>query len=171
MMSGLYPETSGIYFLNPPVWESEVAAQSEIMPKRFEREDYHVAAAGKIFHGGGNKKYIPRWAGMMGGFGPFPEKKISPFPGHPLWDWGTFPERDELMPDFKIASWAEKELRKNSGKPMWLGVGFMTTHVPQYAPQKWMDLYPLDTLQLPEIKTDDLDDLSEYASETRVTDA
>ncbi len=163
MMSGLYPETSGIYFLNPPVWESEVAAQSEIMPKRFEREDYHVAAAGKIFHNAGNKKYISRWAGLMGGFGPFPEKKISSFPGHPLWDWGTFPERDELMPDFKIASWAEKELHKNSDKPMWLGVGFMTTHVPQYAPQKWMDLYPLETLQLPKIKTDDLDDLSEYA--------
>ena len=99
----------------------------------------------------------------MGGFGPFPKQKISPFPGHPLWDWGAFPARDEMMPDFKIAGWAEQELKKKCDKPMWLGVGFMTTHVPQYTPQKWMDLYPLETLQLPTVKQTDLEDLSEYA--------
>ena len=35
MMCGLYPETTGIYFLNPPVWESDLAAKCEIMPKAF----------------------------------------------------------------------------------------------------------------------------------------
>jgi len=163
LMSGLYPETTGIYFLDPPVWESDVAAKMETMPKRFEREEYHVAGAGKLFHNEGNARYIPNYAGFMGGFGPFPENKLSPFPGHPLWDWGAFPECNEQMPDHKIATWAGKQLKREHDKPLFLAVGFMTPHVPQYAPQKWMDLYPLETLQLPKVLEDDLADLPDYA--------
>ena len=163
LMTGLYPETTGIYFLDPPLWESTVAAKMETMPKRFEREAYHVAGAGKLFHGGGNEKYIANYAGLMGGFGPFPEEKLSPFPGHPLWDWGAFPERDEQMPDHRIATWAGEQLKLAHDKPLFLAIGFMTPHVPQYAPQKWIDLYPLETLQLPKVLENDLADLSDYA--------
>jgi arylsulfatase A-like enzyme len=47
-------------------------------------------------------------------------------------------------------------------QPLWLGVGFFRPHVPQYAPQKWFDLYPEETLQLPAIVANDLDDVPEY---------
>jgi arylsulfatase A-like enzyme len=40
MMSGLYPETTGIYFLNPPIAESPKAKASVLMPARFEKEGY-----------------------------------------------------------------------------------------------------------------------------------
>ena len=162
LMTGLYPETTGIYFLNPPVWESPVIDEDEIMPRRFESEGYHVAAAGKLFHGKGNKRYFKTYAGNFGGFGPFPDKKLSPFSGSKLWDWGTFPERDEQMPDHKIASWAGEQLEQEFDKPFFLGVGFMTPHVPQYAPKKWMDLYPLDSLRLPEVIENDLADVPRY---------
>ncbi len=163
LLTGLYPETTGIYFLNPPVWESEIAAKSEVLPRRFERENYYVAGAGKLFHNLGNEKYIPNWAGKFGGFGPFPDKKLSPFPGEKLWDWGVFPERDERMPDFNIAGWAIDQLGQEQDLPVCLLVGFMGTHVPQYAPRKWFDLYPLETLALPEVVDNDLDDLPGYA--------
>lgn len=162
LMTGLYPETTGIYFLNPPVWKSPVVDEDEIMPRRFEREGYHVAAAGKLFHSKGNQRYFTNYAGNFGGFGPFPKKKLSPFVGPKLWDWGTFPERDEQMPDYKIASWAGEQLERTFDQPFFLGVGFMTPHVPQYAPKKWMDLYPLDTLQLPEVIENDLADVPQY---------
>ena len=45
---------------------------------------------------------------------------------------------------------------------MFLATGFYTPHVPQFAPQKWFDLYPLETLQLPKVAENDLKDISEY---------
>lgn len=162
LMSGLYPESTGIYFLNPPVWESEVAARNAMLPQRFEREGYEVHAAGKLFHSQGNRRYIANWQGNMGGFGPHPEKKLSPFPGHRLWDWGAFPDVDEKMPDHKIATWVESVLDADLDGPQWIGAGFLTTHVPQFTPRKWIDLYPMETLKLPKIVENDLADLPDY---------
>ena len=136
LMTSLYPSTSGIYFLDPDLKESPVAAKSRLMPQRFEEEGYEVFGAGKLFHNGGgqNETYIPNYAGQFGGFGPMPKEKISTFPGHPLWDWGVYPEKDEQMPDYKIATWAENKLKENIEKPFWMGVGFYRPHVPQFAP-------------------------------------
>ena len=164
LMTSLYPSTSGIYFLNPDLKESPVAVKSTLMPQRFEQEGYYVTGAGKLFHNGGrqNERYMPNYGGAFGHFGPMPKKKISPFPGHPLWDWGAYPERDEQMPDYQIAEWAEKQLAVQQERPLWMGVGFYRPHVPQYAPQKWFDLYPLDTVQLPKTIAGDLNDISPY---------
>ncbi|MGB0258967.1 MAG: sulfatase-like hydrolase/transferase, partial [Coraliomargarita sp.] len=124
---------------------------------------YYVTGAGKIFHNGTqHNKYLPNWAGGFGGFGPYPKEKISPFPGMKLWDWGVFPESDDLMPDYKIAAWGAEQLAKDYEQPWLIATGYWTPHVPQYAPQKWFDLYPLETLQMPEMLENDLDDISEY---------
>lgn len=164
VMTSLYPSTSGIYFLNPDITESPVASKSTVMPKRFESEGYHVFAAGKLFHNGKgiNETHIPNYAGQFGGFGPMPDDKISDYPGHPLWDWGAFPERDDQMPDYQIASWAEARLAETRDQPFWMGVGFYRPHVPQFTPQKWFDMYPLESLQLPKTISDDLNDISSY---------
>ncbi len=165
LMSGLYPESSGIYFLAPPPAESPEMIKQTFMPQRFQNEGYYVSGAGKLFHNGEqqNETYIPNYGGQFGGFGPLPSGKISPFPGHPLWDWGAYPERDDQMPDFKVAGWAEEQLKQKHDQPFWLGVGFYRPHVPQYAPPKWFDLYPQETLQLPKVMENDLDDISPYA--------
>jgi arylsulfatase A-like enzyme len=163
MMTSLYPATTGIYFLSPDLKSSPVAAKNTLMPHRFQKEGYHVTGAGKIFHGNQNKRYLPNYAGSFGSFGPRPKKKISSFPGHPLWDWGAYPERDDQMPDHRIAAWGVQQLRKPYDKPLFLATGFYRPHVPQYAPRKWFDLYPLDALQLPVVHQRDLDDISKYA--------
>ena len=164
LMTSLYPSTSGIYFLNPDLKESPVASKSRLMPQRFEEEGYNVFGAGKLFHNGGgqNETYVPNYAGQFGGFGPMPEEKISDYPGHPLWDWGVFPERDDQMPDYQIASWAEERLAEKQEQPFWMGVGFYRPHVPQFAPQKWFDMYPIETVQLPKVISEDLSDISSY---------
>jgi hypothetical protein len=100
-MTSLYPTTSGIYFLNPDLKESPVAIKNTLMPLRFLEEGYHVTGVGKLFHNGGgqNENYVPNYGGQFGGFGPMPDGKLNTYPGHPLWDWGVYPERDEQMPD------------------------------------------------------------------------
>lgn len=162
MMTSLYPSTSGIYFLSPDLEKSPVSRENTLMPLRFQQEGYHVTGAGKLFHGQQNTKYFPNYGGSFGGFGPLPKKKIGPYPGHPLWDWGAYPERDDQMPDHKIAAWGVEQLQKKHDKPLFLATGFYRPHVPQYAPQKWFDLYPLATLQLPKVASQDLKDVPQY---------
>lgn len=164
LMTSLYPETSGIYFLNPGIAASEVAKRSLTMPERFARDGYHVTGGGKLFHGEENARYFENYAGNMGSFGPRPKKKLSEPHGHPLWDWGAFPESDEEMPDHRLAAWAAGELGSlPTGKPFFLAVGFYRPHVPMYVPQKWFDLHPLGSVALPRVKAADLADLSKYA--------
>ena len=161
MMTSLYPSTSGIYFLNPDLSKSPLAKKNTLMPQRFVQEGYQVTGAGKIFHGNQNQRYLPNWAGSFGAFGPSRKEKLSSFPGVRPWDWGVYPERDEQMPDHKIAAWAVDELKKKQDKPRFLAVGFYRPHVPQYAPQKWFDLYPLESCNY-QRSENDLDDVSDY---------
>lgn len=161
-MTGLYPATSGVYFLNPDFRRSKVAAKCVPMPMRYEAEGYAVSGAGKIFHGKQNRRYLPNHAGSFGGFGPRPEEKLTSFPGHALWDWGAFPESDAQMPDSKIAAWAVQRLAQEFDDPFFLAIGFFRPHVPQYVPQKWFELHPAETLQLPRTLPGDLSDLPDY---------
>ena len=166
MMTSLYPSSTGVYFLNPPLERSNKSLESTLMPKRFLKEGYNVLGAGKLFHGvKENKKYIDNyWSGFGEWFGPLSEKKISGFNEKArLWDWGSLNIRDEETEDGQIANWAVNILSKDSKKPFWLAVGFYKPHVPFLAPKKWFDLYSLDSIQLPEIIDGDLDDISEYA--------
>ena len=162
MMTSLYPSTTGVYFLTPDLAASPIAKENTLMPMRFQNEGYHVTGAGKIFHGRQNERYLPNYAGMFGGFGPLPDKKLSSFPGVRVWDWGVYPERDEDLADHKMAAWAVEQFQKKQDAPLFLAVGFLRPHVPQYVPQKWFDMYPMESLQLPAVLENDLDDLSEY---------
>jgi len=162
MMSSLYPATTGIYFLNPSIKSSPRAKKTILMPDRFVNEGYYATGAGKIYHGGQNARYMPNYGGSFGGFGTTPKKKLTTFPGHPLWDWGVYPPLDEQTPDFKIAAWTINELQKVHDTPLFLASGFMRPHVPQFAPQKWFDMFPIEDVQLPKIIQDDLKDESKY---------
>ena len=163
MMTSLYPETTGVYFLNPDLDKSPATKGVTLLPKRFEQEGYHFTAAGKLMHHTQNQKYLPNYGGGFGGMGPIPKEKLTSFPGHPLWDWGPYPAKDEQTPDHKIASWGIEQLNRKHDKPLFLGTGFYRPHVPHFAPQKWMDLFPIDEVQLPVTAADDLKDLSPYA--------
>ncbi|MDF7823902.1 sulfatase-like hydrolase/transferase [Pontiellaceae bacterium B12227] len=71
------------------------------------------------------------------------------------------PETD-LTPDERNAAWAAEKIRtlsrKNNDQPFFLGVGFIRPHTPLHVSQKYYDMYPLDELELPEIKPGDADD-------------
>ena len=64
------------------------------------------------------------------------------------------------MPDYRVVSMGIESLKyKNEG--LFLALGIYRPHVPWIVPQKYFDMYPLDTLIMPETKDNDLDDLSE----------
>ena len=161
MMTGRYPHTSGVYFLSPDLKEAPVLKNLKTMPEVFADHGYKTMAAGKIYHRGDKRffqEYLP-----TGGFGPRPQKKISQPHGHPLWDWGIFPDDDNVMPDMKCAKWAVDQLSQKHDKPFFIGVGFYRPHVPMFATKKWFDIHPKDKIKLPAVPSDDLKDLSQYA--------
>lgn len=162
MMTGRYPHSSGVYFLSPDLRDAPDLKEVVTMPEAFAAAGYRTMATGKIFHTG-DRRFFQEYGGNHGGFGPRPARKISQPHGHPLWDWGAFPETDEQMPDFMAASWASDKLKQDYEQPFFLGVGFYRPHVPMYAPQKWFDRHPRESILLPRVRDDDRDDLSHYA--------
>jgi len=163
LVTGLYPSTTGLYFLQPALEASKVANQRPHLLRHFAAAGYRTMGAGKFVHGGNDGKHYQEYGGGMGGFGPLPETKIAYPNGVRLWDWGPFPEDESQMPDKKIADWVTGRLSKEYGGPFLLVAGFWRPHVPMYAPPRWFDQFPLREVELPEVSKNDRDDLSEYA--------
>ena len=65
-------------------------------------------------------------------------------------------------PDERNAQWAARRIREFAAsekqQPFFLAVGFIRPHTPLYAPKKYFDMFPLESLQLPVIKPGDADD-------------
>ncbi|MEZ6134799.1 MAG: sulfatase [Pirellulaceae bacterium] len=170
VMTGLRPSTTGIYGLAP--WFRELPEFQDVttLPQYFQKHGYRTVTCGKIYH----DAYPPRPARMDGtefdvwgyhgnGGQPRPDKKIINMQGgHPLMDWGVFPERDDQQDDYKIATWAVDQLnelgRQTSDQPFMLYCGFRRPHVPCFAPQAWFDLYPEESLLMPPMLPGDRND-------------
>ena len=65
-------------------------------------------------------------------------------------DWCAFDLPDNAFGDSKIVDWATEQIEThNSQQPFFMAVGFYRPHIPLYAPAKYFDLYPLESIQLP----------------------
>lgn len=68
----------------------------------------------------------------------------------------------DLLNDEQHVKWAVEKLKAlgetETDKPFFLAVGFVRPHTPLVAPQKYFDMYPLETLKLPVIKENDNED-------------
>lgn len=167
LMTGRRPSSTGVYGLAP--WFRDVEELKDIvsLPQHLRKHGYTALSTGKIYHGGHGRR--PKddefdRIGPAAGVGVKPPKKLVTTPApHPLVDWGVFPHRDEDKGDWKVASWAVDELGKKQKEPFFLSVGFFLPHVPCYATQKWFDLYPEDTLQLPPFLKGDRQDTPRFS--------
>ncbi len=166
LMVSKRPGTTGIYGLKP--WFRDVAelADLETLPQFLMRNGYKTYTAGKIYHGGYGKK-AGEWdvVGPGASGKPFPPKKLvnTPQP-HKLVDWGTFDHKDEEKGDWLVADWTEQQLdNMPKDEPFFMACGFFLPHVPCYATQKWFDMHPEETTQLPLIKRDDRKDTPRFS--------
>jgi len=167
LMTGLRPSTTGIYGLAPWIRTVEKFKDVVTLPQYLARHGYRTYSTGKVYHGGYGRQKGDREFHVLGppaAVGARPKKKLVDTPSkHPLVDWGTFPHRDEDKGDWKVASWAVEQIQAGPREPFFLSVGFFLPHVPCYATQKWMDLYPEETLQLPPVKPDDRNDTPRFS--------
>ena len=174
LMTGLRPSTTGIYGMTPDnkIRRAGNKATNDItfLPEYFEQNGYHTMGIGKLFHIHAPDSVFNESGGRVRGFGPYPKKRFvwdgfgtskskKEKYGRTSTDWGAFPEKDSLMPDHQSVNWVTERLHKDYDKPFFMGLGFLRVHVPLYVPQKWFDLYPLEDIQTPPYKSDDLNDI------------
>ena len=91
-----------------------------------------------------------------------PGRKLNGLPDRSRkdgFDWGAVEYQYDEMSDVRIAEWAIRALKDDHDRPFFLGVGFHLPHLPWYLPSAELDRYPLESVGLPEIREDDLDDV------------
>ena len=185
-LSGLRPDTTGVYE-NNHVMRRKVP-NVVTLPQYFRANGYHVAGGGKIFHDVPPHCHDPQswdeffwWNehGPKGGLSgnswrsPYsippdpqpdgrPTRKITPLTKRNF-DWGSVVQPESDWPDSKVATWAGDFLSREHTKPFFLAVGIFRPHVPWFNPRKYVEKYPLDHINLPTVKDDDLNDLGPLA--------
>jgi arylsulfatase A-like enzyme len=185
-MTGLRPSTSGLY--NNGQWWKAALPDVVTMPQYFKNNGYYSAGAGKVFHHtpGNNPPcswdefqdqvfddpwYFQDWSpekywldfGYRDPKVPMPEwKPLNGIPKLGNNDWGPIPGKEEKdYGDVQVVNYTREFLIRDHEKPFFLVVGTYRPHVPLHVPQKYFDMYPLDSIVLPQIKEDDLDDVPE----------
>ena len=167
ILTGLRPSSTGIHGLLPGIREVAELKQHVTLPQALHAAGYFTYTCGKVYHDGSIKPKdraaeFDEWSVAP----PMPMPKTPFVKGlvTRLMDWGVYPENDEDQADWKIASAAVAKIESvGQDKPWFITCGFRLPHVPCYASQKWFDLYPDETLQMPPVKENDRDDLPKFA--------
>ncbi len=170
LLTGLRPSTTGIHGLSPGIRDVALTKDRVTLPQTFTAAGYFTSTSGKIYHDGSVKpkdqeREFNEWNKTAGKA--LPPERIAKLPP-PLqlraMDWGPFPAADEETADWKIADAATSALeRAPQDKPFFIACGFRLPHVPCFAPQKWFDLYPDASLQMPPVLETDREDLPKFA--------
>ncbi|KAA5544372.1 sulfatase [Roseiconus nitratireducens] len=172
LMLSLRPSTTGIYGLAPWFRRLDERRSTVSLPQHFKAAGYETYSGGKVYHGQhknpgpGQQPEFDHW-GPAGGTGVRPPQKLvppTPAGNNPLVDWGVFDHEDSQKGDWIVADWATKTLREiPAEQPFFLSCGFFLPHVPCHVTQKWWDLYPDETLEMPTILEGDRDDCPPFS--------
>ena len=165
-MLSLRPSTTGIYE-NQPWFRSVKETKNRItMGEHFVKNGYRTLTAGKIFHASKICKRSFQIYGPIPGQYSKKDKRIhkdSPSKTK-LWDFGPqdYPEEEEHS-DYQVASWCIDQLKNHNEAPFFMAIGFYRPHVPLFAPKPYFESRPLNKVLLPEILSNDRDDLPREA--------
>lgn len=99
-------------------------------------------------------------------YGPYynqPNKQYN-YPFHLEWGPIANDQEDDML-DAMRTNWMMDVIGRKHEKPFFMALGMYSPHYPNYAPQKYFDLYDRDSITLPEYKSDDLKDLSPQIQE------
>lgn len=167
VLSGARPDTTKVLannkFLRP------MMPDVVTLPQNFKNHGYTSLSVGKIFH---HSEREP-------GDDPLSWSEPAWYHGEPYRQWFTkesndfiarlrklppdkrpkilrappfeaSPESDDVYPDGMTALKAIETLQQVKEKPFFLGVGFVKPHLPFTCPQKYWDMYPEESIKLPD---------------------
>ena len=127
-----------------------------LLPDWMARHGYEVASYGKVNH------VYAAITEPVPAVQPASNLVCSGYPLAPtdgLFDWGALDVDDSVMPDYQYAQEGIDFINKAHTQPFMLNVGFVRTHVAFYVPQKYVDMFPIASVQVPDVPADDLADI------------
>jgi uncharacterized sulfatase len=159
-LTGLRPDQTGV--LDNRTFLREKRPAVVTLPQLLRQNGWHTASYGKVFHVGEAagevrdawmdaakswdeaKMFLPTEAGRKG--------DVRNLTGGKL-DWcdaGPMEGGDDDQPDGQNAAHAIRAIEQQTaaGKPWLIGLGFHKPHNPFFAPKKYFDLYPPQSLTL-----------------------
>ncbi len=154
LMSGLRPSTTGVYQNNED-WRP-VVPKEQTLVTTFRKAGYETLGSGKIYHEAYSRR--AEWDDYLQDAGKDPKPtgddgvggiKFAPLDG----------ARDEDLREWKIVQYGIDQINRPHDRPFFLTVGLHKPHMPWNVPRKYYDLHPLDSIQLPPHREDDLDDV------------
>ncbi len=154
LMSGLRPWNTACY-TNGDFWKQHIP-EGIGLSAQFLKAGYHVAGAGKIYHS--DTYYDSEWSEYMShegfsahGKGVDKDEGFHSPLAHDL--------KDEDLGDWHTVDWCIERLNQKRDKPLFLACGLHKPHLPFAVPREYYDLFPLDEIQLPPYREDDLKDV------------
>lgn len=154
LMHGQRPWTTACYY-NGDGWKA-LLSEGNGLSAQFLKAGYHVAGAGKIYHGDEYFKsewseYMPHNKAMEHG------KGVDKYEGYftPV----EHDLKDEDIGDWHAVNYCIERLESKRDKPIFIACGLHKPHLPFVVPRKYYEPFPLDQIQLPPHRTDDLDDV------------
>lgn len=182
LLSGFMPSRTGIYGNSQNMLDSKLVQTHATLPEYFSKNGYVTISAGKIFHKHGTANGFDeghwaydQWQRVAGGGGvdrnSLTSRNRNLIDGKPAapsehtgsggteFSWGPTTTGKEQTKDYLTAQWAAKQLQKPHDRPFFLAVGLSKPHLPWYVPQEFFDRYDIESVQIPEFRLDDLDDI------------
>jgi len=156
LMSGLRPGTTGCY-LNAQPWGPGISTD-KLLNTHFAKNGYRVYGAGKIYH---SSERGGEWTDYFKGKGENLTRHPSAKDGGVEGSIRFYPlsNGDEEMPDYGTVSYCIEKMNEKGGKPFFIAAGLIKPHMDFSVPKKWFDMFPLETIQLPPHREDDLNDI------------
>ncbi|QDT10827.1 sulfatase [Planctomycetes bacterium K23_9] len=165
LMTGMRPDTTGVYDLNHPLNKTLPDAMS--MPRFFKKNGYRTVSLGKIYHHGGDDKAfwdvldacsMPAYAApeTLAAIDELTKqakakklrgKELRLATKGPAYENGDV--SDSTYTDGVIADTAITQLRQENDRPFFLAVGFKKPHLPLVAPKKYWDMYDPAEIEIP----------------------
>ena len=173
IMTGIAPWNSGAYEDQPHMYNNP---DQKAIPSLFKKNGYDVFGAGKVYHH--TPGYMDlrgydevfHWDDTQKSLGwpigHWGANDITTPANTPVSDvsvainWANFDiagldnSLEDDMADTRLATWAVNKLNAMSGttpeNPFFMALGLYAPHKPNYVPQKYLDMYPLETIPFPD---------------------
>ncbi len=162
-MTGLYPDQTLIH--SNSIYIRETLPRVTTIPMLFRNHGYFATRIGKIYH-----YNVPKHIGTSGHDDPYswnltinPRgrdvteepliKTLKPQQFGGTLSWLAADGTDEEQTDGIAATEAVKQLKESAedGVPFYLAVGLFRPHTPFVAPKKYFEMYPLESIVVPEV--------------------
>lgn len=154
LMGGRRPWTTGLYY-NGDKWKNYLP-EGEGLTASFLKAGYRVSGAGKIYHS--DQYYPSEWSEYMDSTGMSATGR-----GVGKNDGFHLPMKhdlkDEDLMDWHTVNYCIERVKDKSAQPFFVACGLHKPHLPFTVPRKYFDQFPLETIQLPPYKIDDLADV------------